>query len=71
MIDINNESPTEKGRASELGLPTPKGASVAKVGAKIRHFSETAKLFLGKMQFLAIFYRIPLCFRSFVLSLHT
>jgi len=39
----NNESPTEKGRASELGLPTPKGASVAKVGAKIVDKSECVK----------------------------
>ena len=39
----NNESPTEKGRASELGLPTPKGASVAKVGAKIVNKSECVK----------------------------
>lgn len=43
MIDINNESPTEKGEASELGLPTPKGASVAKVGAKIENKSECVK----------------------------
>ena len=39
----NNKSPTEKGRASELGLPTPKGASVAKVGAKIVNKSECVK----------------------------
>ena len=39
----NNESPTEKGEASELGLPTPKGASVAKVGAKIVNKSECVK----------------------------
>jgi len=43
VIDINNESPTEKGEASELGLPTPKGASVAKVGAKIVNKSECVK----------------------------
>ena len=30
----NNESSTEKGEASELGLPTPKSASLANVDAK-------------------------------------
>ena len=39
----NNESTTVKSDASELGLPTPKGAPVAKVGAKIVNKSECVK----------------------------
>ncbi len=44
----SNESSTEKGEASELGLPTPKGASVAKVGAKIVNKNECVKI-LGEL----------------------
>ena len=44
----DNESTTGKSDASELGLPTPKGASVAKVGAKIVNKSECVKR-LGKL----------------------
>ena len=43
MSVLNNESPTEKGRASELGLPTPEGAALANVGAKIVNKSECVK----------------------------
>ena len=39
----NNESPTEKGRASELGPPTPKDAALANVGTKIVNKSECVK----------------------------
>ena len=39
----NNESPTEKGEASELGPPTPKDAALANVGTKIVNKSECVK----------------------------
>lgn len=39
----NNESTTEKSDASELGLPTPRGAALANVGAKIVNKSECVK----------------------------
>ena len=39
----NNESTTVKSDASELGLPTHKGASLANVGSKIVNKSECVK----------------------------
>ena len=39
----NNESTTVKSDASELGLPTPEGAALANVGAKIVNKSECVK----------------------------
>ena len=39
----NNESTTGKSDASELGLPTPEGAALANVGAKIVNKSECVK----------------------------
>ena len=44
----SNESSTEKGEAFELGLPTPKGASLANVDAKVVNKSECVNR-LGKL----------------------
>jgi len=53
----NNESTTGKSDASELGLPTPEGAALANVGAKIVNKSECVKrlgVFFGKIDQIII-----------------
>ena len=42
VVTKNNES-TAKSSASELGQPTPEGAALANVGAKVRQNSERSK----------------------------
>ncbi|MCR4770026.1 MAG: hypothetical protein K5874_07460 [Bacteroidaceae bacterium] len=43
VVVIKNNESTTKGSASELGLPTKKGTTVANFGAKVENNSENRK----------------------------